>query len=734
MPRAYGAFVSPPRTPPTPPYVPPRAVRSMNVGQGILAIQRKRRRATQGGRGAAQTRRTFDAEGYAASLPGRYEGMATSRGRRVSYPHKPRSLYKKRGTFSGRKGGGGRSSWRMLARRYPQDKFYRRYYPRTAESAASYGGTWGQATAVQRALRDEERMFGRGIYTGTGAYSPFLNTVGNVAKAAWKHRSKWLTPALDIGAFAGNTFLPNPAWGLGRMALRATGIGPYEASMTVANKLVSAGHSSGQFVIPKFNISDDAGSITISNHEFVGNLYAPGTSSAAAAFASQTFKLNPGLGKVFPWLSAVAKNYTSYELKQCIVSVKSLITAPRSESGLTGSVALAHQTNSYAEPFVSQSEMQKAFGTVSGKSTQNFLLGVECDPALLPGEEHKYIRFEDIPPGTGRDHNDFDHGVVTVATSACPPAHAGQRLAEIWISYTVTLFRPKVEVGTGATISQDQFMYMRNADTSAPELPCWNSQAAPTGESQIWPKITDGIKSVFNNVSNGLGVKVEGLDVAETLLLLTPGAGLVAFLGGTHITTGPGSTGQCAVKITFPGNFAGDVVISYLCRTNQTDNATIVPPTNPTMRAVNMEFTEAGLYRDANCQVDALNNIPALMDSEGAYIPAKGGMTCFTGQGIIMNADVVANPGKVNMGIRMLAMVTVRPSIAGKDNVVYLICTPEFLSGSPSTFERETIIEQASLTVSLHNDTLSTGGLGMSFTNGQDERLIVTAPEVGLLI
>ena len=153
--------------------------------------------------------------------------------------------------------------------------------------------------------------------------------------------------------------------------------------------------------------------------------------------------LNPGLGETFPWLAQVAMNYEEYEFLQLVITFKSTIDQSLATNGQSGQVALTTSYNPSQDPFGSKQEMMGYSGGMSCKTNQSMIHGVECDPAKNSGSAGKFVR-----PGyvATQDLKNFDLGTTFVSILDCPSQFLGQTLGELWVSYTVTLRKPKLAV------------------------------------------------------------------------------------------------------------------------------------------------------------------------------------------------------------------------------------------------------------------------------------------------
>lgn len=236
---------------------------------------------------------------------------------------------------------------------------------------------------------------------------------------------------------------------------KLVGRGEYEMS----NELMAGSTSSP----PMFSSAgDEAGALTISHREYVGDIFAPAAASVSE-FTVQSFPLNPGLEQTFPWLSQIAQNYEEYELKQCVFEFISTVQDINSTNGQVGTVITATQYNPSRPDFADKPAMAAYAHSVSGKSTDNQTHGVECDPKKLSGAEGKFVRAN--PVMFGEDLKTYDHGRFQLATHNIPSAMASGTLGELYVSYTVCLRKPKFFTGRGLGLTR--YLQVVDADQGA---------------------------------------------------------------------------------------------------------------------------------------------------------------------------------------------------------------------------------------------------------------------------
>jgi hypothetical protein len=408
---------------------------------------------------------------------------------------------------------GGRLSYyqkRAIARKayvrgkWPSSEFAHPYVRRGSAAAQALGLTPGQtyaeASAENQALRKSIGWYGRGAYTGRGGYigkivggtAAGLAAVAGTAGAAIFGDGEALAGMAPTviqastlaGAAAGSEFedwlrdkmagnMAHNAYNLG-VAQNMTAFGStavpeyYTASVfdqafsgrgdyTSMNSLVNGG---GDSVVPKF--APDGSSVTISNVEYVKDIYAPGTNTP---FSISAFAINPGLPVAFPWLSQIAANYQEYELMQCIYTFKSTIADFAAASGQVGQVIMATQYNPSLEVFADKETMMMYEGSMSCKTSSSMLQGVECDPAKLAATTgRKYVRTGNV--SSSEDLKEYDQGVLNIALLNPPTTYLGQVMGELWVSYTVTLRKPRLNALNGNSIPSDVFCYYNQAGVS----------------------------------------------------------------------------------------------------------------------------------------------------------------------------------------------------------------------------------------------------------------------------
>ena len=345
------------------------------------------------------------------------------------------ALYKLQRSINARKNAKYARKYRRMRKRYPRSKYATLHVKRGQDWTTDMFGPADTQDATQLENRKKWGWRGKGGYWGKYIGGLIGDKVGDFAGAAISSRYPGIGTTLSgIGS------------ALAQAHRRARGQGAY-----VTNDIVNGGEGNPA---PVFNANTE-GTVVISNREYIADIFAPPT---AGAFANQTFSLNPGIERTFPWLCQVAENYEEYILHQCIFTYKATVADFAAATGQVGQITMATQYNASAPAFADKQTMMQYAFACSGKTSQDVLHGIECDPSKNAGARGHFIRNGPIPIGSTGDLNMYDHGTLNLAVSDCPSGYVGQQMGELWVSYTVELRKPKFVTANGWGISRDVFV------------------------------------------------------------------------------------------------------------------------------------------------------------------------------------------------------------------------------------------------------------------------------------
>jgi len=318
--------------------------------------------------------------------------------------------------------------------RFPYSKYGAAHYLRGSEGSLSkFGSSFSAATPYQKSVRRATGFVGRGKYS----LPRFINDLKLVEPIADRFINKGMPKMISTAKSL-----------MGRGMYSGRGL--YDGRGSYSN-ITMAG--SGQSVPSVTSAGDETGSICISNREYVGDVFGPATSGT---FDVTPFPLNPGLEQSFPWLSQLAANYEEYEFIQLVYELKSSIQDVNSANGQVGTIISATNYNASQPLFTDKPSMSAYYGSVSSKTTDDFVHGIECDPSKLSGAAAKYVRTN--PVLTGEDLKSYDHGIFQIATHNIPSTMLNGTLGELFVSYKVMLRKPKFLTGRGLSITRALFV------------------------------------------------------------------------------------------------------------------------------------------------------------------------------------------------------------------------------------------------------------------------------------
>lgn len=320
----------------------------------------------------------------------------------------------------------------MLRRAHPASEFGRAYMRRgTPEGIAEFGETWKKANAEQRLNRQLSGWTGRGKYASFGkslrAMSGYAKTLGKVARTVGK------TAVEGAKNYAA-----------ARSALTGGGLyggqGKYDQ---VYNQLMDASDDKGAIVTGS---NDETDSITITDREFVKKVYAPAITQATApainysSFAQETLNVNPGLQSFAPNLSQIALNFGEVEFHQLVFELRPVVEPSVAGNGNVGSAMMVFNYNPNEDPYDNSDDILQSHGSVSSKITDGLTCGVECDPSKT-NKTKFFIRNGPVP--YQKDADEYDIGVLTIATEGIPQQYSNSSIFELHVYYKVTLRKRK---------------------------------------------------------------------------------------------------------------------------------------------------------------------------------------------------------------------------------------------------------------------------------------------------
>lgn len=213
---------------------------------------------------------------------------------------------------------------------------------------------------------------------------------------------------------------------------RLLGVGDYTIRQ---NSLVDRGNP-----VPTFMNASDG--FRFKHREFVGNI------QGSTTFTQQySLNLNPGLSSTFPFLATIASGFEEYEMHGLVWLYRPTSgSAVVSGNAALGVVVAATNYDALDSPFVSKIQMESYEYSNSVVPFNEMAHMVECAGRLDPMSSRRYVRTS-LPPANA-DLRLYDMGVTTFATDGFQTAYT---CGEIWVSYDVTLRKPRIDPNAGPT-------------------------------------------------------------------------------------------------------------------------------------------------------------------------------------------------------------------------------------------------------------------------------------------
>lgn len=233
--------------------------------------------------------------------------------------------------------------------------------------------------------------------------------------------------------------------------------------------------------VPLLNTTDMSkdGMMRVKHREFIGDLQ---TGLAPPSQTIYEYALCPQNAALFPWLSTIAGNFEQWIPHGIVFEfVSTCGNAVSSTNASLGSVSIATQYNSQSNSFKSKSQLLNHYFAVSGKTADNLMHAIECDPAEVQIPIFNTFANGQITPALGDDRL-YYLGLTTIwnqgsqSTGAVPPTYT---CGELWVTYDISLLKPRI-VDTGllyreATISDRMEMLMQLQTT----------ELGPDGEEKL---------------------------------------------------------------------------------------------------------------------------------------------------------------------------------------------------------------------------------------------------------
>lgn len=207
---------------------------------------------------------------------------------------------------------------------------------------------------------------------------------------------------------------------------RVTGFGDYTVR---ANSIVY-----NRDAVPKFK-GDGSNTIRIPRKEFISDV------RGSKNFVKREFRINPGVGTTFPWLSKLAGQFEQYVVQGMVFEFKTTsATAIGSTNTSLGTVVMATQYNSLAADYTNKQQMENADFSNSCVPCESMLHAIECDPMQTQCSGI----FNVADPSATLSNADirlYDIGAFSIATQGMQADNS--IVGELWVSYDIVFMKPR---------------------------------------------------------------------------------------------------------------------------------------------------------------------------------------------------------------------------------------------------------------------------------------------------
>lgn len=201
--------------------------------------------------------------------------------------------------------------------------------------------------------------------------------------------------------------------------------------------------------VPIITNGSSAGGVIIRHREYITDV------TASQAFNNISYFINPGLSNLFPWLSGVATSFEEYRFRGLIFEFKTMsadnVLSTTTTSTSLGTVIMATQYNALFPNFPDKRTMENYEFANSAKPSLTFIHPIECKQNLSV-LEHLYVRTGEVTVG---DLRLYDLGRFQIATQG--QAFTGGVIGELWATYEIELFKPKLVDSLGITALSDHY-------------------------------------------------------------------------------------------------------------------------------------------------------------------------------------------------------------------------------------------------------------------------------------
>lgn len=227
-----------------------------------------------------------------------------------------------------------------------------------------------------------------------------------------------------IGGLVGMPGVGNSA---GSFISRIFGQGDYITNNPKQNSLMGG--------VPAF--SPLTSGFRIKHREYITDI------NSSVGFSLRSYRINPGLNELFPWLSQVANNFEDYKIHGMVVYLNtSSATAVSSTNTALGIWGVVTQYDPSEPDFTTKQQCENYVGAQSAVVANSLLHGIECAPQSNVLTK-MYVRSSDNISDE-EDLKFYDWGKIQIFTQG---AQAASVIGEMWVSYDIEFSKPRMPTG-----------------------------------------------------------------------------------------------------------------------------------------------------------------------------------------------------------------------------------------------------------------------------------------------
>jgi len=299
---------------------------------------------------------------------------------------------------------------------------------------------------VVKLVKKVKKVAKKSGFTGHGAYknnsrpkinpNTLMKTAMNQRQAGIRGRGDYFGDLLGgLGTKLGN-FLSGKAKSF-------IGVGDYEdASMHIDDSKISGNSLAAGTAIPV--VANKGQAFIFRHREYIGDVL------PSVGFVNNSYIMNPGNSKLFPWLAPIASAFEEYQIIGMLAEYKPLVSAVSANS--IGAVVFATEYNVLKPAFTSKVAMENYEYATSCAPHHAMFHAIECKPAETP-TCIKDVLVGGVPSGS--DARLYNWGNLQLATQG--QANTTGVIGEFWLTYEIACFKPLFSVSQGLAIPTDKW-------------------------------------------------------------------------------------------------------------------------------------------------------------------------------------------------------------------------------------------------------------------------------------